>query len=119
MTSNLERVLFRLGTRRNREGPSESLGSLKTFLKSRDGALVCAHVSRYLQLMPRTAPSKRVVTVDPFDPIRSERRMLDVFMKAADTFDAKHSKSKETARKQLQKEGIITSSGKLTRHYGS
>ena len=44
--------------------------------------------------------------------------MLDAFMKAADMFDAKHGKSKLAARKQLEKEGIITKSGKLTRRYG-
>lgn len=58
------------------------------------------------------------VAYDPFDPIRSERRMLAAFKKAADRFDAKHGQSKAAARRQLRKEGIITSTGKLTKRYG-
>lgn len=44
--------------------------------------------------------------------------MLDAFLAAADAFDAKHGRSREAARKQLQKEGIITKAGRLTRRYG-
>ena len=80
--------------------------------------LVEASKARYVVPMPKAAAASRAFAIDPFDPIRSEQRMLATFMKAADTFDAKHGKSKLTARKQLEKEGIITKTGKLTRHYG-
>lgn len=68
--------------------------------------------------MLKAATMSRALAFDPFDPIGSEQRMLATFMKAADTFDAKHGKSKVAARKQLVKEGIITKSGKLTKRYG-
>lgn len=74
--------------------------------------------ARYLVPMLKAAAASRAFVIDPFDPIRTEQRMLDAFMKAVDTFDAKHGKSKLAARKQLEKEGIITKSGKLTRRYG-
>lgn len=67
--------------------------------------------------MQRVA-KKSSFTFNPFDPIRSEQRMLDVFFRAADTFDQKHSRSKAAALKQLYKEGIVTKSGNLTKRYG-
>jgi hypothetical protein len=68
--------------------------------------------------MPKTVTRKLAFAFNPFDPIRSEQRMLDVFMKAADAFDAKHGKSKAAARKQLVKEGVITKAGNLTKRFG-
>ena len=62
---------------------------------------------------------KRAVSVDPFDPIGSERRLLDVFLAAADRFDQKHGRTKVLARRQMVKEGILTPSGRLTKHYGA
>jgi hypothetical protein len=66
----------------------------------------------------RRTSKKTALNIDPFDPIGSEQRMLDVFLKAADQFDKKHGQSKEAALRQLRKEGIVTKSGKLTKHYG-
>ena len=80
--------------------------------------LVELAAKRYLRPMPNDAPGKATFAFDPFDPIRSERRMLDTFMKAADIFDAKHSKSKAAAQRQLRKEGVITKSGRLTKRFG-
>jgi hypothetical protein len=68
--------------------------------------------------MSSPAARKSALILDPFDPIGSERRMLRAFMKAADAFDAKHGRSRAAARKQLQKEGIITKSGRLTKRFG-
>ncbi|EJW11735.1 hypothetical protein A33M_2803 [Rhodovulum sp. PH10] len=65
-----------------------------------------------------TKRSARATTSDPFDPIRSERDRLCVFLKAADAFDARHARSKDTAQRQLEKEGIVTRSGKLTKRFG-
>jgi len=53
-----------------------------------------------------------------FDPIGTEMRMRDAFMKAADAFDKKHTKTKTAALAQLRKEGVLTRSGKLTKRYG-
>jgi len=44
--------------------------------------------------------------------------MLQAFMKVADKFDAKHGRSTATAHRQLEKEGIVTPSGRLTRRFG-
>lgn len=62
--------------------------------------------------------SSKVLAVDPFSPFESERQLLDRLMAAADRFDAKHTRSKEAALKQLQKEGVLTKAGRLTRRYG-
>jgi hypothetical protein len=61
---------------------------------------------------------KIVLSVNPFDPIGSEQKLLSVFLAAADKFDHKHGRTKQAARKQMIKEGIITKSGNLTKHYG-
>lgn len=53
-----------------------------------------------------------------FDPIGSEVRMFDAFLKAADAFDKKHTRSKKAARAQLVKEGVITPTGRLTKRFG-
>jgi hypothetical protein len=66
--------------------------------------------------MPKK-PNK-VVVVDPFNPFLSERELLQRFMAGADKFDAKHTRSKEAALKQLQKEGVLTKTGRLTQRYG-
>jgi hypothetical protein len=84
----------------------------------RAAALVRAEAACYLPIMPKPAGTKPAPAFDPFDPIGSEQRMLDAFLKAADSFDAKHGRSKAAARKQLHKEGIITKAGNLTRRYG-
>ncbi|MEO5335430.1 MAG: hypothetical protein H7841_00855 [Magnetospirillum sp. WYHS-4] len=43
---------------------------------------------------------------------------VDAFAEAARKFTAKHTKTKASALKILQKEGLITKSGKLTKRYG-
>jgi hypothetical protein len=68
--------------------------------------------------MSKAAARKVPIAFDPFDPFGSEQRMIDAFMRAANRFDAKHAKSRTAARKQLQKEGILTKSGNLTKRYG-
>jgi len=80
--------------------------------------LVLEAASRYSGSMPRRATPNSVFAFNPFDPIRSEQRMLRVFMEAADNFDAKHGSSKAAARKQLLKEGVITKAGHLTKRFG-
>lgn len=60
----------------------------------------------------------KTVAFSAFQQIRNERRMLAEFLKAADRFDRKHARSKEAASAQLQREGIITKSGRLTKRYG-
>lgn len=64
------------------------------------------------------AKKARTVQINPFDPFVSEQRALEDFMKAAKAFDKKHNRSKATATRQLQKEGMLTRSGKLSRNYG-
>lgn len=61
---------------------------------------------------------KAVSTYAPLNPIVSEERLLAAFMTAADAFDEKHTRSREAARAQLRKEGIITPSGRLTKRFG-
>lgn len=61
---------------------------------------------------------KLPLSVNPFDPIGSERKLLSVFLVAADKFDHKHGRTKNAARRQMIKEGILTKSGNLTKHYG-
>lgn len=58
------------------------------------------------------------LNVNPFDPIGSERNLLSVFLVAAKKFDNKHGRTKDAARRQMIKEGILTKSGNLTKHYG-
>lgn len=48
----------------------------------------------------------------------SEKEQLKAMEKAFEAFNKKHTRSKEAARKQLQKEGILTPSGRLTKNYG-
>lgn len=62
--------------------------------------------------------SNKAVVVDPFNPFPSERELLRRFMEGADRFDAKHTRSKDAALKQLQKEGVLTKTGRLTQRYG-
>ncbi len=45
------------------------------------------------------------------------REALEEFRKAADAFTARATRSREAARQVLISEGIITKSGKLTKHY--
>jgi len=70
--------------------------------------------SWYAFRMTRTARK----TSPSFDPIGSEARLIAAFLKAADKFDAKHSRTKAAARRQLIKEGILTPTGRLSKRYG-
>ena len=50
------------------------------------------------------------------DPTGPARTTLALFMTAADSFDAKHA-TPAAARRQLEREGIITKSGRLTKRF--
>ncbi|MFL9827128.1 hypothetical protein [Rhodoplanes sp. SY1] len=67
--------------------------------------------------MPKTF-GRDTPVLDPFDPFRSEERVLNRFLEAADRFDAKHGRTKAAARRQLEKEGVVTRSGRLTKRFG-
>ncbi len=56
-------------------------------------------------------PVKRVITD------LSSREALAEFLKAADEYDAKATRSKESALKALIDSGIYTKSGKLSKHF--
>lgn len=62
--------------------------------------------------------SLRRIEFDPFESVQAEKKVLGRFMKAAEMFDKKHGRSKNTATEQLRKEGIVTKTGRLTKRYG-
>jgi hypothetical protein len=47
----------------------------------------------------------------------SSREAFEQFCKAADAFDAKYGRSRAAARRIMVAEGLITKSGRLTKHY--
>ncbi|MDK9721420.1 MAG: hypothetical protein OEL53_09585 [Rhodospirillales bacterium] len=51
------------------------------------------------------------------DPLKGEEEFIVSFKKAAAAFSKKHAATKETARKQLIKEGFLTKKGNLSKLY--